>query len=159
MRMDAFRVVLFGHRDLSSYKKLERRLFPILHELIRTKPFLEIYIGRNGEFDIYAASIVKRAQKAFGTENSELTLVIPYTLKDLEYYEKYYDNVIVPECVQNTFPKSAITKRNRWMIEACDLLICYVENSTGGARNALKYAKKLGKRIINLAIDTDFDDE
>ena len=76
MRMDDYTIVLLGHRDVSSYKKLERRLFSILHKLIITKPFLEIYIGRNGEFDIYAASIVKRAQKAFGSENSELTLVM-----------------------------------------------------------------------------------
>ena len=159
MMTDVFRVVLFGHRDLSSYKKIEKRLFPILHKLINTKPFSEVYIGRNGEFDIFAASIVKRAQRLYGNENSELTLVLPYLQKDIEHYEKYYDNVIIPECVENAHPKSAITKRNRWMIENCNLFICYVENEHGGAYNCLKYAEKLGKTIINLAADNDFDNE
>ena len=69
----------------------------------------------------------------------------------MEHYEKYYDSVIIPECIAKTHPKGAITKRNRWMIEQADLFICFVEHEEGGAYTALKYAKKLGKKIINLA--------
>ena len=120
MLMDEFRVVLFGHRDLSSYKNVEKRLFPILCKLIKTKPFLEIYIGRNGEFDIFAASIVKRAQRIYGSENSEFTLVLPYLQKNFEHYEQYYDNVIIPECVANVHPKSAIAEESRTNKSFCD---------------------------------------
>ena len=37
------------------------------------------------------------------------------------------------------------------MTEQANLVICYVERENGGAYAALKYAKKLGKEIINLA--------
>ena len=72
-------------------------------------------------------------------------------VKDIEYYEGYFDRVIIPECVGRTHPKGAITKRNKWMVEQADLLICYVERENGGAYAALKYAKALQKEIINLA--------
>ena len=79
--------------------------------------------------------------------------------KDMEYYEAYYNNVMIPECIGRTHPKGAITKRNRWMVEACDLFICYVEREDGGAYTAMKYAKKLEKKVINLAkIEEDQED-
>ena len=150
MRDDTYRVVLFGHRDFHGHQTLERELAPRLRELIRVKPFLEIYVGRNGEFDIYAASVVKHIQNEVGKENSELVCVLPYSQKDMEYYEKYYDRILIPECVGGTHPKGAITKRNRWMVEQCDLFVCYVEREEGGAYTAMKYANKLDKKVVNL---------
>lgn len=146
-----YRIVLFGHRDFNGHRVLDERLDPLLKELLRNKPFVEIYIGRNGEFDLYAATVVKRVQKAIGKENSAFICVLPYAERDMEYYEKYYDAVIIPECVRKTHPKGAITKRNRWMVEQADLFICYVEREKGGAYAALQYAKKLEKKIRNLA--------
>lgn len=151
--MEIYKVTLFGHRDLSEHQKVEERLYPILKNLIQTKPYVEIYIGRNGEFDIFVASVVKRVQNDLGNHNSCMTLVLPYSDKDIEYYYQYYDSVIIPECVEGTHPKGAITKRNRWMAEECDLFICYVTHENGGAYTALKYANKLGKDIINLGAD------
>ena len=149
---DTYRIVLFGHRNFNRHRMLDERLYPMLKELISTKPYVEIYIGRNGEFDIYASTVVKRAQTAMGKANSAFICVLPYPEKDMEYYEKYYDNVIiVPECVKKTHPKFAITKRNQWMVEQADLFICYVEREEGGAYAALKHAKKNKKKIINLA--------
>lgn len=146
-----YRIVLFGHRKFDNHESVEEYLYPFLSELIRTKPFVEMYIGRNGEFDIYTATIVKRVQKSMGKDNNELICVLPYPERDIQYYEKYYDNVIIPECVEKVHPKAAIKKRNRWMVEQADVLVCYVEREEGGAYEALKYAKKLEKQIINIA--------
>ena len=74
---ETYRVVLFGHRYFEGHRALDERLEPLLKEVIRTKPFVEIYIGRNREFDIYAASVVKRVQNAMGKENSEFICVLP----------------------------------------------------------------------------------
>ncbi len=130
---------------------IEKKLYLILRDLLRTKAYVEFYIGRNGDFDMLAATVVKETQKAMGNENSAMILVLPYNEKNMEHYEKYYDSIIIPECVEGIHPKGAITKRNRWMIGECDLLICYIERESGGAYTAFKYAKKLGKKIINLA--------
>ena len=149
--MDAFVVSLFGHREIEDLRKLEDKLTPIIKELMRTKMYVVFLIGRNGEFDECAASILKRVRKESEEENSEIILVLPYTVADIEYYEKYYDDIIIPDRLYSAHPKSAIILRNRWMIESSDLVVVYVEHKTGGAYTAMKYAEKLNKRIINIS--------
>ena len=151
--MKAYKIALLGHRELYKHNVVEERLYSILRDLMEREVYVQIYIGRNGEFDCFAASVVKRAQNMFGNENSELILVLPYSVKDIPYYEKYYDGVIIPQSVEKMHPKGAIAQRNRWMIEECDLFICYVDKKSGGAYAAFEYAKKTGKKIINLAVD------
>ena len=151
---DVYRVALFGHRTFDRYDLLATYLMKLVEKLIKEKKYIEIYIGRNGEFDIYAAAIVKKAQRLYGGENNELILVLPYDNKNIEYYEQYYDDVRIFE-MPNLHPKVAITKRNRSMVEICDLIICYVERKEGGAYQAVRYAKKLDKDIINLAEYTE----
>ena len=148
--MKMLTVSLFGHRQVDDLWRLEERLYPILKNLIGATEYINFLIGRNGEFDEHVASVIKRVQKEIGQENSTVTLVLPYTVADLEYYEKYYDDIIIPDEVYGAHPKSAITLRNRWMIEHSDLVIVYVARDRGGAFAAMNYAKKMNKGIINL---------
>ena len=151
--MNIFTVSLFGHREIDNVWQLNDRLVSIIKELIKTKPYISFLIGRDGEFDEYAASVIKHIQKEVGKENNEITLVLPYTVADIKYYEKYYDSIIIPENLYGVHPKSAITLKNRWMIEQSDLVIIYIERKQGGAYTAMKYAEKLNKNIINLYIN------
>ena len=52
--------------------------------------------------------------------------------------------------MKNTYPKSAITLRNRWMVEKSDVVICYLERERGGAYAAMKYAMAMEKNIVML---------
>lgn len=144
--MNVFTVSLFGHREMNDLRRVNEQLAPIIKELIQTNLYVAFLVGRNGEFDEYAASVIKHVQKEIGTENNEITLVLPYTVADIEYYEKYYDGIVIPESVYGVYPKSAITLKNRWMIERSDLVIVYVERDKGGAYTAMKYAEKLNKK-------------
>ena len=148
--MDIFTVSLFGHREIDDYQRLDSALQFIINDLIKTKPYVNFLIGRNGEFDIYAASVIKSVQSSRRTENSALTLVLPYNVADIKYYEKYYDDIIIPEDIQNAHPKAAITLKNRWMVENSDLAIFCVERTNGGAYAAMRYAKKLNKPTVNI---------
>ena len=148
--MTIFTVSLFGHRKIEDLWQLNKQLAPIIKELIQTKQYVSFLIGRNGEFDEFAASVIKCVQKEVGKENNDITLVLPYTVANLEYYENYYDNVIIPENVYGVHPKSAIPLKNRWVIEQSNLVIVYVEHDQGGAYAAIKYANKLNKEIVNL---------
>ena len=156
--MTFFTVSLFGHREMNDLRRLENQLLPIIKELIQTKSYVSFLVGRNGEFDEYVASLIKRAQKAVGNENSDITLALPYKVANLEYYEKYYDGVVIPESVYGAHPKAAIALKNRWMVEQSDLVIVHVERDKGGAYTAMKYAEKLDKEVINLYLieETDF---
>ena len=153
--MNIYKVALFGHRDFDAHEKLEKELFPILNQLIQGKDCVEFYIGRDGEFDVFAASLIKKFQKNTENTNTELILVLPYLKKDIEQYEKYYNAIVLPEGIEKVHPKKAITRRNEWMIENCDMLICYAKHKNGGAYTVWKYAEKLRKRIINLATNPD----
>lgn len=145
---EIFRISLFGHRNFEEYTAVEKGINTVLAEVLCKEECVEIYTGRNGEFDIFSASVIKCFLRSRENKNCELTLVLPYTVKDIDYYQEYYDNVIVPI---KTHPKAAITSRNKWMVENSDLVLVYVKNSHGGAYEAMRYAEILNKKIINLA--------
>ena len=148
--MDIFTVSLFGHREIEDLRLPDASLSAVIKELLQTTPYISFLIGRNGEFDEYAASVIKSTRKILNANNCDLTLVLPYPVANVEYYEKYYDSIIIPESAQVAHPKSAITLKNRWMIEHSDLVIVYVERKFGGAYQAMKYAQFLCKPIINI---------
>ena len=148
--MEVFTVSLFGHRRIDDIRTIYDRLVPVIENLILTKSYIEFFIGRNGEFDECAASIIKQVQKGSNRGNSDINLILPYLVADIEYYEKYYDNVIIPECLYGIHPKLAITMKNRWMVEQSDLVIVYVQQKNGGAYRVMKYAEKLNKEVINI---------
>ena len=150
IKVEIYRVSFIGHREIYRHIILEQKVEQIARDLLSKKEYVEFYVGRNGDFDILVASGIKRAQKAVGHHNSSLILLQPYPTKDDKYYEDFYDEVWYP-IDSKTHPKGAITKRNRWMIEQADIVICYIEREEGGAYTDLKYAQKLEKEIINLA--------
>ena len=148
--MEIFTVSLFGHREIDDLGRLENALMLIISDLMRTKPYVSFLIGRSGEFDEYAASIIKRVRKQHEVTSNEISLVLPYPVAGLEYYEKYYDSIIIPDVTSGVHPKSAITKRNRWMVENSDFVVTYVYRDFGGAYDAKKYALKLGKTVFEI---------
>ena len=148
--MNIFTVSLFGHRKIDCSRQLSHQLTLTIQRPVQEKPYTSFLIGRNGEFDEYAASVIKCVQHRVGKENSDISLVLPYSVANCKYYEAYYDNIIIPENVSGAHPKSAITFKNRWMVEQSDLVIVYIERNNGGAYTAMKYAEKLNKRIIRI---------
>ena len=148
--MDIFRIAFFGHREVWNIRELETKLSVIIKRIMDTHTYIEFYIGRNGEFDEFTASVIKRLKKEREMSYNILILVLPYTVKDMEYYEKYYDEMIIPESIGKAHYKNAITLRNRWMVDQADLVIVNVERQSGGAYTAMRYAEKQNKQVINL---------
>ena len=51
--------------------------------------------------------------------------------------------------IEQYHPKLKITKKNEWIIENSDILVCYVyETYKSGAYKTLKYAQKNKKHIV-----------
>lgn len=148
--MDIFTVSLFGHREIDDIWGVREQIARAIKPLIQEKTYVTFLVGRNGEFDECAAAAIKRVQKEVGKENNEMILVLPYRVANLESYEAYYDSIMIPAAVYGVHPKSAITRKNRWVIEQSDLVIVCVERDEGGAYQAMKYAEKLKKRVVNL---------
>lgn len=64
----------------------------------------------------------------------------------LENYE-----VIYPEEAAKGALRFATARRNKFIAENADIVVCYITHHSGGAYQAVKIAEKCGKRIINLA--------
>ena len=140
--LNTYRVSFIGHREVENFRFIEEQVEDIVKELIQTKEFVEFYVGRNGEFDIMVASVIKMAQRDYGTSNNSLILVLPYPIADMDDMEKYYDEVWYPQELYNVHYKAAITKRNEWFVNNSDMLIAYVERDYGGAYECLKKAQQ-----------------
>ena len=145
---DIYRASFIGHREVEHFREVEEQLERIVVELIKTKEYVEFYVGRNGEFDLMVASVIKRSQRDYGYANSSLILVIPYPIANLEDMEKYYDEVMYPVELYKVHYKAAITKRNEWMVDHSDLLVAYVIRENGGAHVCLKKAIGKERRVM-----------
>ena len=153
--MEIYTVSLFGHREINQPIMVAEKLEKIIRKLISGKEYINFLIGRDGEFDIIAASVIRRIIKELDCGNSSLTLVLPYMKAEYrdneQEYLTYYDEVeICPESSKTHF-KAAIQVRNRNMIDRSDLVILFVERKKGGAYQSLRYANRTGKWIMNIA--------
>ena len=153
--LDIYTVSFFGHRYIDRFAFAERRLQQIVNDLIRQKDYVDFLVGRDGDFDQIAASVVRRAKQEIFDGNSSLIWVLPYAKADYrdnrENYERYYDSAEICEASDGAYPKAAIQMRNRSMVDRSDLIICYVDKESGGAFQTVRYARSIGKEIVNIA--------
>ena len=159
--MKTYSVSFFGHREIDQPFLVEERLERIIKWIVCEKEFTEFLIGRDGEFDILAASVVKRVTKECGFKNTALVLVLPYMKAEYRENQKnylnYYDEVEICNESSTAYFKAAIQIRNRSMVDRSDLVIGYVERKSGGAYKTLQYAEKKQKKVMNLCESQDFE--
>lgn len=140
----------FGHREL--YQNIDKELKSALINLIENDGVTVFMTGGNGQLDSKFMSIVRELKTTF--KQIKLVLVKPYFSGELntnkDYYEIMYDDVIIPDELAGCHYKSAITKRNRWMIDKCDFVIDCTYRDFGGAVDAIKYAKRTNKTVIEI---------
>ena len=152
--MRIYSVAFFGHRYIDNIIKVERLLEEQIRTLLDEKEYMDFLVGRNGDFDQCASSSVRRIRKNYRDDNSALVLVLPYPtaeyLNNKNHFHEYYTDVEISHAASVAYPKSAIQIRNREMVDRADLIICYIKHAKGGAWQAVQYAKKKEKAVINL---------
>lgn len=152
--LDIYTVSLFGHSIISDAIYTEKALDKIVRELIKTKEYVEFLIGRKGDFDILAASVIRTAKKALDYGNCSLILVLPYSTSEYrrnkKSFETYYDDVEI--CGDSAYAhfNGAYQICNRSMVDRSDLVICCIEREEGGAYETIKYALKQKKPVKNV---------
>ena len=153
--MDIYTVSFFGHREIENALEVERKLEAKITELIQTKQYIEFLVGREGEFDILAASVVRRVKKQIDYGNCSLIWVLPYMKAEFRDNEKefleYFDDVEICEQSAKAHFKLAMQIRNRAMVDRADLVICCIQHKSGGAYKTVQYAQKQGLTVINIA--------
>lgn len=155
--MDIFTAAFFGHRYISHPLQMEKRLEQLIHGLLLKKEYVELLVGRDGEFDQLVSSVALRCKQTIRNDNCTLVWVMPYETakyrRDREAYCGYYDEIEICSNAAVGYFKEAYQIRNRQMVDRSDLVVFCVEHNSGGAYQTLCYAKRQGKSIINLAKD------
>ena len=138
----------FGHRDTPQW--VEPLLQAALKELIENRKVTSFYVGNQGAFDRMARRTLKRLKGEYPLLECEVVLAyIP--VKRLELEDEYGFETICPEGIENTPPRYAIAKRNRWMLDRSDYVLTYVKYTSGNAARLKEMAERRGKEVLNLA--------
>lgn len=153
--MEVYTVSFFGHRQLEHSIEAERRLEMLIRKLLAEREYVEFLVGRNGAFDQLVAATVLRLKRTVRDDNSALVLVLPYLtaeyLSNQDSIESCYDEIEVSWAAADGHFKSAIQTRNREMVDRSDMVICWIERDRGGAYQTMRYARKQGKKTVNMA--------
>ncbi len=132
----------FGHRECyrldvgALYDTIEK----LIHQGIHT-----FYVGNQGQFDGAVYACLKKLRVMY--PYIRIAVVLAYLPVKTREGENLSDTMY-PEIEGH--PKSAIDRRNRWMVDASDCCICYINQSRGGACQFARFAKRQGLKVINL---------
>ncbi len=153
--MNIYTVSLFGHRSLRNPLSAEERLEREVYRLLKNHKYVNFLIGRTGEFDLMATLTIRRVMRTYSRINCSLTLVLPYKNSNVENHKdsflNLYDEIEVCPYSSNAHYKSAFQIRNQNMIDRSNLVLCCIEHESGGAYQAVRYARQQKCQIINLA--------
>ena len=147
------KTAFIGHRQVFAENIWTKLLDAITNEI--TNGCSVFTMGTHGDFDKLSLSACRELRDIYHSIKIEVVIT---SLNSIKYnadkeIAPYSDVDTVMYDIENTHYKQQISSSNRQMLDTCDTLICYVdENKLGrsGAKNAMKYAKKIGLKVINL---------
>lgn len=144
------KVGFLGHRTGYDDTGLAEATLDVLKKELKGEP-AEFLVGAHGIYDFIARKSCIRYKRLYG--NSKTLYVAE--LDDDHYSKKrklasgitdgniYLDIKYVPQ-------NERFAERNKWVVDMSDLIICYLTNTCGETYNAIEYAVKKKKRIINI---------
>ena len=132
----------FGHAEC--YGLDDRALRLAIEDLI-SKGVDTFYVGNQGQFDSAVYTCLKQLRNRH--PHIRVCVVLAYLPTEKNEYDDLADTMY-PEIEGH--PKFAIERRNRWMIDHSDFLLCHINHTWGGAYKFAQLAKRRSKTVINL---------
>ena len=152
--MNICTVSFFGHRKIENISETEEKLFSVVTDIIKNHDYVKFLVGREGEFDLLASSVISKATA--GNHNTYTVLVLPYMKAGYRDHKSNYlccyNEIEICKESAMAYPKSAIQIRNKIMIDRSDIVVCCIQHKNGGAYRAVQYAENLNRHIINIGI-------
>lgn len=136
-------ITFFGHRQLS--ENIRDKLKDKLIELIEEYNDLIFYVGYQGSFDLTVIGVLKELIVEY--PQIRICVVLSY-LRDAEKFKNI--ETIFPDVLDNIHPRFALDRRNKWMVEKSEIIICYINQNFGGAYKFVRLALKRNKTVFNL---------
>lgn len=146
-----------GHRELPVWgreelaAKLEDTIISLYQKGIR-------FYGAGGAlgFDCLAAQTVLRLRESCPA--MRLILVLPcltqtrgWPAADVQEYERIKAQADKVVYTAQDYSKGCMHKRNRHLVDNSSVCVCYLNRESGGTAYTVRYARKKGLEIINLA--------
>lgn len=158
-QMKTLTVAFIGHRQVKNWKELIKKVRIVVSKLIDEENAETFLFGSNSSFDSACVIAVKQIKEYFYPLIKRIYVRASYE-KITEEYRSYlltdYDETFYPYGVKNAGYRCYV-KRNQIMIDMCDILVTYydmdyqqMKGCLSGTKNAVEYALKKNKRIINL---------
>ena len=142
-----------GHRNLFEYDFDELLLERVILNLVKngvTKFLCGMAVG----FDLKAAQAVLSLKEKY---NLQLVACLPCGNQSEKFSEKnkILYNGIIEKCdevivMEREYTKGCMFARDRYLVDNSDLLVCFLRKRSGGTYYTVNYAKKTGKKIIEL---------
>lgn len=172
------RIAFTGHRpdklggyDLNSpYNlKVRKRIKDLVLKVIELKKDnkYEFYTGGALGVDTIAFEVCQEIKKELeGKTEIRVVLCIPFEgfhkvwinqqAKDrLQSHIDVADDIAIVDLLEEYYTSELMykyQKRNEFMVNHCDLLIAVHDGSSGGTKNCIEYAEKIGKKILTIGI-------
>ena len=142
-----------GHRALANTDFDELLLERVVTNLVKNgvKKFL---CGMAVGFDLKAAQIVSVLKKSF---DIQLIACLPcanqserYSAKNKMLYNALLENCDEIVILESEYTSGCMHRRDRYLVDNCDVLVSFLRKSGGGTYYTVNYAKTAGKKIIEL---------
>jgi len=138
----------FGHKDTQD--SVYPRLMDTIKELIISRGVSCFLVGNQGGFDRMVLRALREGKQLYPHICYHVVLAyMPGKKRENEYYDAA--ETFLPEEIEFVPYRFAISRRNKWMVQESQIVVCFISHSWGGAAQFVEYAEKQGKEIINLA--------
>ena len=143
----------FGHARFA-YENCRETIKYIVIDLIEHHGVTVFYSGGRGDFDGMCTRIVGEVRKDYPhIENLKFLSYIPTSSAADNYLAPYYTGTVYL-LEKKVIPKFAISRTNEKAVDICDFVVSGVCRSYGGAQQAVKYANRKRKAVIEIFSDT-----
>ena len=148
-----------GHRDFEYFVNcVDSSLLLRLEEEIRAaldRGVREFLCGMAQGFDLCAAETLLRIAENY--KGVRLIAVIPcadqtdtFSQKNRERHEKIIKSCFDTVVLSDKYTKGCMHIRDRYLVDHCDEIICFLRKKSGGTFYTVRYARKSGKKVIEI---------
>lgn len=113
------------------------------------------FSGMSTGFDLWAAEAVLRARASLPVQ---LFCAVPFDRQAERYpidWKRRFNHCLLAAdrvfALSRDYYTGCYAARNRFMVDASSLLICYFDGKPGGTAQTVRMAEQSGLRIVNLA--------
>ena len=142
-----------GHRNLAGTDFDEHLLERVVADLVKTGTS-RFLCGMAVGFDMKAAQAVLALKNRY---DIQLVACLPcanqserFSAKNKRLYEEILSRCDEVCVLESEYVSGCMFRRDRYLVDNCDILVCFLRKSSGGTYYTVRYARNQNKKIIEL---------